>query len=138
MHHPWRAFRHETDWTLRLDLMPAGVAGVTCWETMTVTLDVHLLQAERRCTIAHEMEHIRRGPPPDDPLLAEREESAVEQAAARRLISLADLGEALAWARSLSEAAEELWVDPPTLQTRLDHLHPSEHAYLTRRLEHHD
>lgn len=44
------------------------------------------------------------------------------------------VGDALAWATSLDEAADELWVDRRTLQARLDHLHPSERHYLRRRL----
>ncbi len=111
--------------------------GLTCWPEQTVTLDKTLLQAERRCTIAHEVEHIRRGPVPAEPVLAAREEAAVEQAVARRLINIRDLGEALAWSQHPAVVAEELWVDEDTLRARLEHLHPAERAYLARRLEHH-
>lgn len=111
--------------------------GLTCWSDQTVTLDKTLMQAERRCTIAHEVEHIRRGPVPAEPVLAAREESAVEQAVARRLIPIRALGEALAWSQHPSVVAEELWVDEDTLRVRLNHLHPAERAYLTRRLAHH-
>ena len=74
---------------------------------------------------------------PADPVLAAREELAIDKAVAWRLIEIKALGEALAWTQSLDEAAEELWVDKATLLTRLRHLHPAERAYLTRRLEHH-
>lgn len=102
----------------------------------TVTVDKRLLQAERRCTIAHELEHIRRGPLPTDPVLAAREEAAIDQAVARRLVTLDALAAALAWSSDPHEVAEELWVDVPTLLTRIHHLHPSERAYLNQKLEH--
>ena len=135
--HPWRRFRGLTDWTLRHDCLPAGMCGRTDFATRTITLDSRLLQAERRCTIAHEMEHVARGPVPVDPLLAAREEESIDRAVARRLIPLARLGEALAWSVSLAEAADELWVDVPTLQARLRSLCPAELAYLATRLESH-
>ena len=102
----------------------------------TVTLDDRLLQAERRCTVAHEVEHIRLGPVPADPVLAAREEAAIDRAVARKLIGIRELGDALAWASGLAEAAQELWVDEDTLAARLRHLHPAEVHYLRRRLQH--
>lgn len=138
MHHPWRDFRHLTDWTLIIADLPPDTMGETCWRTRTVTLQRGLLQAERRSTICHEVRHIKRGPTPAEPVMAAREEAEVEQEAARLLIGLRELGEALAWSRDPVEVADELWVDVDTLRTRLAHLHPSERHYLRRRLEHHD
>lgn len=133
MHHPWAAFATLIDWKLVFAFLPEGFLGFTDYKTQTVTIDPRLTQAERRCTIAHETEHIVRGPAG----LAshfEREELAVHKAAARKLIGIRDLGEALAWASDLHQAADELWVDVDTLTTRLQHLHPAERAYLIRRL----
>lgn len=130
--HPWRRFRREKDWLLEWALLPDGVMGVTDWDARTVVLDQRLTQAERRSTIAHELEHIRRGPFPA--WMTTREEEAVEQAAARKLIPLDRLIDALAWSRCRFEVAEELWVDVDTLEARLRGLHPSEWAVLTRRL----
>ena len=45
-----------------------------------------------------------------------------------------ELGEALAWSLDPHEVADELWVDVPTVEARLRHLHPSEVHYLRRRL----
>ena len=131
MHHPWRELRDRwPHWRVRFaDL---AVAGLTCWRTRTITLDRGLLQAERRSTLAHELEHVRRGPVPE--AYWPREEIAVEVAAARRMIDLQDLGEALAWGLNLHEVADELWVDVEMLQARLDHLTGDERAYLWRRL----
>ena len=136
MHDPWHEFRSLSDWALQWARLPAGLLGVTDFRARTVTLDQRLLQAERRCTVAHEVEHIRLGPVPADPVLAAREEAAIDRAVARKLIGIGDLGDALAWTSSLAEAAQELWVDEDTLSARLRHLHPSEVHYLRRRLPH--
>ena len=136
MDHPWRRLREQADWLLCWVLLPGDLMGLTDHRRRTIWMDNRLLQAERRCTIAHELEHVRRGPAPADPVLRAREELAIDRSVARRMISLEALGEALAWTQDLTEAAEELWVDAPTLRTRLAHLHPAERAYLRRRLAH--
>lgn len=132
-HHPWRAFRELTDWTLRWARLPDGIWGETCWATQTVTLTLGMNQAERRCTIAHETQHVLRGPVPV--VHQVREEGVVDRNVARLLLpDVRAIGEALAWAPHLREAADELWVDEIILETRLRFLHPSERAYLKRRL----
>lgn len=134
MHHPWRAFRELVDWTLHWAHLPEGLLGLIDFGAQTVTLDSRLTQAERRCTIAHETEHIRRGPVPAH--LRAREERTVDRNVARRMLpDIKAVGEALAWAHQLEEAADELWVDEATLRARLEHLHPAEQHYLRRRLE---
>lgn len=63
------------------------------------------------------------------------EELRVRRLAARMLLpDIRKIGEALAWAHTYTEAAEELWVDLDTLLDRLDSLHPAELHYLRRRL----
>ncbi|MFI5426108.1 hypothetical protein [Aeromicrobium sp. UC242_57] len=93
-----------------------------------------MTQAERRSTLTHELIHHERGP--CSPGSEDREELIVDREAARRLIDIRKLGETLAWAGSHEEAADELWVDVPTLMTRLAALHPAERAYLKQRLAH--
>lgn len=136
MYHPWRHFRALAQWTLRQADLDDNCAGSTNWPQGTVTLDRKLSQVQRRCTIAHEIVHIERGPLIDDNRLVAREESAVEREVARRLIGITELGEALAWARHSSEAADLLWVTEDVLRVRLEHLHPAERHYLRERLEH--
>lgn len=134
MHHPWRAFRKLKHIRLLWRDLPEGVLGVTDHAAGVVTLTTGMLQRERRCTIAHETQHVLRGPVPA--WLQPREELAVDAEAARLLLpDIHAVGEALAWAHHLDEAAEELWVDEPTLVARLKTLHPSERHYLKRRLE---
>lgn len=133
MHHPWRCFRELVGWTLHFAHLPEGILGLTDHARRTVTLAHGMTQAERRCTIAHETEHIHRGSVPT--AYAVREEEAVDHNVARLLIDVRDLGEALAWALDEHEAADELWVDVATLRARLRHLHPCERHYLRRRLD---
>jgi hypothetical protein len=92
-------------------------------------------QAERRCTIAHETEHIERGPVP--PHQALREELLIDRRVARLLIpSLPELVDALVWAAGhLETAADALWVDDYLLQVRLSALTAPERAYAERRLQ---
>lgn len=132
--HPWRRLSALVDWDLRFARLPHDVWGVTDHDARTITLDIDLNQAERRSTIAHELEHVARGPV--TPLQEAREEARVEQAAARRLIGLEQLLDALRWSRSIEELADELWVDVALARTRLQHLHPSEHHWLARQLGH--
>lgn len=134
MHHPWRLLRSLTDWTLHWQ-RSSLVDGVTHFPSKTITLDPRQLQVERRCTIAHELVHIARGPVPADPRLAEREEAAVEQETARRLITLDDLLDALRWSDDPHEVADECWVTTDVLLNRVEHLHPSERAWLHSQLD---
>lgn len=133
--HPWRRLRHMPDWELVWTRLPEGVLGYTDHEAQRIVLERRQLQAERRSTLAHELAHANAGPTLDHPWWQARDESWAKQEAARRLIGIDALADALAWSHSLAEAASELWVDISTLQTRLDHLHPSERAVLRRRLE---
>jgi len=106
--------------------------GFTCHTTRTVTLAMGMSQAERRCTIAHETEHIVRGPVP--PHEAIQEELAIDRKVATLLIpSLQEVAFAMGRARGrLDVAADELWVDDYLLQVRLTTLSVSERAYVDR------
>lgn len=134
-HHPWRALRALTGWTLHwADLGDPDLLGVTDYQARTITLASGMTQAQRRSTIAHEVAHVERGPVPAH--LEAREEVAVDVLAARRLITLEMLADGLRWARSVHELAEELWVDEAMVEVRLRHLHPSERHFLERTLGH--
>jgi hypothetical protein len=133
-HHPWRRFGELTDWSLRWAELPSGVMGLTCHRTRTVTLAVGMSQAERRCTIAHETEHILRGPvPPHD---VAREELAIDRRVATLLIpSLREVVDAMVRARGhLELTADELWVDDYLLRVRLGSLSGREREFVDRRL----
>ena len=100
-----------------------------------VWLNRVLTQAERRCTLTHELVHVERGVLPLRGLAAVREERVVDEISARRLITLAALVDGLRWTRELRELADHLWVDEPTLQTRMDTLDPIEVADLEHALD---
>lgn len=63
-----------------------------------------LAQAERRCTLTHELVHRERGPVPTDPAAAAREEQIVDEITARRLITLSQLAEGLRWFQGAARA----------------------------------
>lgn len=113
--------------------MPAR--GMCRWSRKAILLDIRLGRIEERCTLAHELVHAERGPFPR--WLTAREESIVDAKAARRLILLDALGEALAWSLHPAVVAEELDVDPPTLEALLRDLAATEVEALRRRLQHH-
>lgn len=139
-YHPWRHLARLAHVTLHWSHDDRELDGALGWyypENDVIVLDRRQTQAERRSTLAHELVHAeRRDGPCGCAVLDARMESQVARLAARRLIGIRPLGEALAWAVDLEEAAEELWVDVATLEVRLAHLHPSERAYLRRRLQH--
>lgn len=136
-YHPWRELKALTHVVVHWVSLAQGSWGMTDGHER-IWLDSRLGQAERRCTLAHELEHIRRGHDGCQPPQVER---SVHSAAARRLIpDVHHLADALVWScGDLAAAAEELWVDRQTLMARLDpaHLHPAERAILHERLEHH-
>ncbi len=134
MHHPWRRFAELTDWSLRWAELPSGVTGLTCHRTRTVVLALGLSQAERRCTIAHETEHILRGPV--EAHAVRREELAIDRRVALLLLPrLRELADAMARTRGDLEAtADELWVDDCLLRARLAGLDAAERTYLHGRL----
>jgi hypothetical protein len=127
-YHPWRALRGLADWTLVIAALPPGLLGLTDHASRTILLAEGQTQRQRRCTIAHEIAHVERGPIPREHTV--REEREVDQLTARRLIPFERLMDACRWARNLHELADELWVDEETVTTRLAHLHPSERLKL--------
>lgn len=104
-----------------------------CWHgpSRTVILDSTLVQHERRVTLAHELVHAERG---DTCRQDRRTEAAVHAIAARRLVTLDALADALRWTRDPDALAEELWVDTATVEVLLDDLDDAERAWLEDRL----
>lgn len=130
MYHPWRMLRGLDDWLLEWDQLPEGISGEINWPTHTITIDPRLSQAQRRCTLAHELEHVVRGPGGGP-----REEREVEGMAARRLVELDALVDAVRWSPWPDEVADELWIDRAMLDARLSGLAPWEMTYITDRID---
>lgn len=134
--HPWRYLRDQyPHWVVVWATLPGDLLGYTHHAVQLIVLNDHLLQAERRCTLAHELEHIARGPLPNDPVLAAREELDIERTIARQLIPERKLVDIAHWTTNRIEAADELWVDVPTLEARLRSLEPDERARIEADLE---
>lgn len=105
--------------------LPVGVMALQ--EGDRIWMDRDLLQSERRSTLAHELEHRDRG---HVGCQSRTVECAVEQAAARQLISLPMLAEAIVWSTDEEELADELWVDVDMVRARLAALTDDEKAYI--------
>lgn len=121
--HPWRELRALPHITVEWVELPEGVDARTNGVDR-ILMDKWLLQVERRCALAHELQHIRMGHRGHQSL---RIELMVRVIVARRLISLEDLIAAYRWAGDdLWEIADELWVTPEVLWDRLTHLDAKE------------
>lgn len=109
--------------------------------TSTVRVDRTLQYDERRCTLAHELAHVDRGDVGHDPRHPDawrytvRDERAADALAARRLISLEALLDALLWSIDPREVAEWLDVDLATLKARTDNLTADEAEWLNREMD---
>lgn len=118
------------------DILPSG-RGWWDPETKVLLLDKRQSRREMRCTVAHELEHIIRGDSDvsdTSSVLHTRQEVAACAAAARRLIPLSQLVDALLWSQDERELAEELNVDDDTLRMRLLTLTPEEHRLIDERV----
>lgn len=119
---------------LRAEL-PPGERGRYFRRYHAIVVDKDLLQAERRCVLAHELIHAENR---DDCIpsawLTEKHERDVDREAARRLIPVERLIDALLWTHNPFELAEELHVDEDTLRTRVACLTPPERERIVRRL----
>jgi Zn-dependent peptidase ImmA (M78 family) len=121
------------DVTVRTAALAEGLMGLWDEDERTVWLDARLTPAERRCTLAHELVHAERGDLPcEDPVLDTRQEQRVEREAARRLVPLERLLDALRWTSDAAEAADVLDVDPALLRTRLEALSRAERRTVER------
>lgn len=128
--HPWRALASHPEITLRWERMP-GRLGQWCAFTQTITLHPDQSQAERRSTLTHELRHVAAGHVGAcSPLVEEQ----MDDQAARELISLDDLADALLWSQDEWEVADALWVDVATARDRIDRLTEAEKTYIEGRI----
>lgn len=136
-YHPWRTARNKHADTV-IDCtreLPEGVAGYT--DGTDICICRTLTQAARRSVLTHELIHLERGLPSTDPRYEAREEKLVDELAARLLIPLDSLVNALVWTRGQpdDECAWELWTDLHTLLVRVRTLPPHERAYINSELD---
>lgn len=133
---PFRELEHKLPdvflCTLRL---PAGKAW---WleADQAIVLDDRLDSTGRRCALAHEIEHVRAG---DSAVVhvwfATKQEARAHRRAARKLVRIEDLVDALRVTRDETELAAILDVDVEVLRLRLDRITEREQDLVERRLE---
>lgn len=124
-YHPWL---HAAELDVEVVFADLGPETLGWWdpETRTVFLRRGLTQRQRRSVLAHECVHASHDDRPIlNAVLNAKRERATDEVAARRLIPLERLIEALRWSGNERELADELWVDVHTVRVRF--------AALTRR-----
>ena len=98
---PWRALRSRTHIVFRLAVLPDAAQGAVYWPRggrAAIIIDPRLPRAERNAALAHELVHDERGGGADHPGMpaswapvVARDEAAVDQEVARRLVPPAEL-----------------------------------------------
>lgn len=136
MYDPGRdAAERHADWVIRhRDLR--GAPEVMCPVRRVILIETAHGWPARRCSLAHAVAHIdlehRTSP---HGVLSARQELAADRLAARRLIDVHHLADALMWTECVDELAAALQVEARYLAIRRDGLHPCERHYLYARLE---
>lgn len=129
---PWRMLRSHAH--VSYDSAEMAELGRYYPAEAAILLRKGLTQAERRCTLAHELAHHRlKHQVVCDRTAGVRQEVEADALAARWLISLEDLADAELWGRYPAEVAEELWVDLPTFKARIRGLTTDERAFVNGR-----
>lgn len=132
---PWRYLRERyPDVRVHELELPGDLLGCVDLGRRIIWLDARLTQAERRCTLAHELGHLERGLP-CDPAAQAAEEKAIDEWAARRLLDIHSLTRAFQWSAHLDEIADELWVDLHMLRARLRSLTDDEQDAIMAAIE---
>lgn len=126
MFDPWGALRRLKHIHISFVRMPDAAPGRTDG-LRVIWLDKRLQQDERRCALTHELVHIEHG---HDGCQRPGVEHQVRVESAQLLIPIEDLCRNAAWASSIQELAEDLWVTPDVLIDRLQSLTPDETAQL--------
>lgn len=133
---PWQ--RLAADWPgipVRYeDLGAEHRHGLSRWfdgRPVEIVLHERLTQVQRRCALAHELEHLERGAPCES-LRASIERRVIASTARYLLPNLDLLAEAIA-VYDLRRAAHELWVTFPIVVDRLRGLNDRELEQVTAR-----
>lgn len=122
------------DWVIRHRHLGGNIPEVLCRRRKVILINNAHTWAAKRSSLAHAVAHLDLGHEQAAGYFEKREEADADQMAARRLITLDDLAEALCWTREYAEIAEELVVDVTMLKVRERHLHVAERHYLRRQV----
>lgn len=105
----------------------APARGAVFPDYRVILIDQRLNKVEGRCVLAHEVAHLDLGHQPTGIAYFDtRQENEASTHAARRLIGIQALANALAWCRDERELAAELDVDVNTVMVRKATLTPDE------------
>lgn len=135
---PWR--RLAEDWpgvpVVYADLGSQHRHGLAKWKRsrpVEIALHERLTQVQRRCALAHELEHLDRGAPCET--LRASIERRVLNSTARYLLPDVDLLADMLNMYDWHKAADEMWVTFPVLVDRLKNLTGREAERVTLRRE---
>lgn len=116
---------------------PDGISGYYDPDRRTVVIARGLSMQERASTLAHELVHAEVGDATSrawwSRANAEAVEDCADEIAARNLIMLPDLVDALIDSEDVQDVADALDVDAEMVQVRIDTLTPAERRYVDRR-----
>lgn len=118
------------DWRIIYQPLPKGRRGSCNWQTKTITIDTSLTPAQKKFALTHETLHAIRGPVA--PYNRGKEEAFINRLAAKILIPIHQLAEAVESATSIWETAELLNVDAEAVRLRLQNLSDSEKKQLEK------
>lgn len=126
--------RRYPDWLVADADLGGLVAEVFCPLRRVILIDRSLGPYVARCSLAHAIAHLDLGHThPARGHFENREESAANVLAARRLIPLEDYAAALRWTRHPDEVAAELAVDGATLRIRESRFTAADRRFVRRR-----
>lgn len=140
-YNPWSDLAGRPELTFGVTNLPDG-SGDAWWlpDVPGIAMNRGLTRTRRRCALAHELVHAEVGDRPchdngpDGPRLARRDELFADRVSAERLISLDGLADALAWALSPEEVADELDVTPHVARVRIRNLTDDEKTWIEWRI----
>jgi Zn-dependent peptidase ImmA (M78 family) len=136
-YNPWSTLRALPHIELVITRLPKG-QGWWLPADEAIVLDDRLGQAERRSVLEHELQHAAAGDQrccgPDGGRQERRQERRADDLAARQLVSLDALAEALTWALCADEVAEALHVTVHVVRVRLHGLTQEEKDYIDGRV----
>ncbi len=132
---PWRdaAERHPDVVIKRTDCLPALGAWIEA--ARVILVEQSLERPARNSVLAHEVAHLDLGHKmTGDGWFDRRQEHQADRLAAKRLVSLDALADALLWCSWETEVAEHLHVTVEVVRLRLAYLTNPEKAYVEARL----
>lgn len=131
---PWGDLASRPHLELVWDHMGEGLLGLYDHLRQRITLDPRMPRRQIRSVLAHELVHAEQADHQTECQRVNlRQEQMADRKAARRLVDIRDLGDAMvACDNHLSAMAVELRVSDALLRVRRDHLNQTERLYLRR------